>query len=249
VARAHPTRYTNQMGKDAVGDDTHVLTGQTEAHLAPLPGSGLRLHQAVVAPFERLRGKAFKAGFELEIVSSFRGFDAQLKIWNLKATGQRPLLDAAGKPLDFGSLSPKQIVYAILHWSALPGASRHHWGTDIDVIDRLSVPPRYQIQLTPAEANPGGMFATLHDWLDRHMDEEGFYRPYQKDLGGVQPERWHLSHVPTAAPLFEKHSADHLRATLQAAPIELKQVVLAELDEIFDRFFRRISDAPGTRKS
>jgi hypothetical protein len=33
-----------------------------------------------------------------------------------------------------------------------------------------------------------------------------------------------------------------LRKTLEKAPLELKEVVLAELPEIFDRFFLRISD-------
>ena len=33
---------------------------------------------------------------------------------------------------------------AILLWSALPGASRHHWGTDFDVFDRAAVPPDYR---------------------------------------------------------------------------------------------------------
>ncbi len=227
-------------------DTNAVLTGQTESHLETVPGTSLRLHRDVVVPFVRLRDKARKAGFELEIVSAFRGFDAQLKIWNQKATGQRALLDPQGQPLVFTELSEREILYAILHWSALPGASRHHWGSDFDVIDRLSVPPRYSVQLTPAEVNKGGIFCALHDWLDRHMGEEGFFRPYQKDLGGVQPERWHLSHAPVSQPLYAAHSEALLRRTLDAAPISLKDVVLAELPEIFDRFFRRITDVPRT---
>jgi LAS superfamily LD-carboxypeptidase LdcB len=230
-------------------DDKHSLTGQTQAHLVTLAGSTMQVHHEVAAPFGRLCAKAFRAGFELQAVSTFRSFEAQLRIWNQKATGQRPLLGAQGEVLDVASLTPKQIVYAILNWSALPGASRHHWGTDLDVIDRLSVPPRYQVQLIPEEVNKGGMFANLHEWLDRHMFEEGFYRPYQQDLGGVKPERWHLSYAPTSERLFAQHSEELLRATLQASALELKEVVLAELPEIFDRFFRRISDAPGTRKS
>jgi LAS superfamily LD-carboxypeptidase LdcB len=200
------------------------------------------VHREAAAPFERLYDKAFQAGFELQVVSGFRGFEAQLKIWNQKATGQRPVLDPKGNPLSLADLSPRELVYAILHWSALPGASRHHWGTDLDVVDKLSIPPRYTVQLIPQEMEAGGIFFRLHEWLDRHMAEEGFYRPYQKDLGGVQPERWTLSHAPTAQPLFRSHSEAVLRKTLEKAPLELKEVVLAELPEIFDRFFLRISD-------
>lgn len=225
-------------------DTNAVLTGRTESHLALVPESKHRMHQASVEAFCRLREHAHEAGFELEIVSSFRSFDAQMQIWNRKARGERALLDRVGRPLDYTKLCERDIVYAILNWSALPGASRHHWGTDIDVIDRASVPPRYEIQLTPEEVKPGGMFGPLHDWLDRHMGKYGFYRPYQKDLGGVQPERWHLSHYPTSQALFASHSEAILRQTLVAHPLHLQQVVLAELAEIFDRFFRRISDAP-----
>jgi LAS superfamily LD-carboxypeptidase LdcB len=220
-----------------------LITGRSESHLVPLGErfAQVKVHYAVQEPLLKLQKKAFRAGFELEVVSSFRSFESQLRIWNQKATGTRPVLSSEGEPLRRADFSDKEWVYAILHWSALPGASRHHWGTDFDVIDRLSVPPRYTVQLTPEEVNPGGMFAALHDWLDRHMAEEGFFRPYQKDLGGVQPERWHLSHSPTSKPLFDAHQEVTVREALETSTIELKETVLAELPEIFDRYFRRIS--------
>jgi len=47
-------------------------------------------------------------------------------------------------------------VRAILHWSALPGASRHHWGTEIDVIDRAALADGRKAQLIPAEYGADG---------------------------------------------------------------------------------------------
>jgi LAS superfamily LD-carboxypeptidase LdcB len=220
-----------------------LLTGAYEGHLEEVPGLKLRVHRGVLKPLLALQAKAHRAGFALEPVSAFRGFDSQLRIWNEKVEGKRPLLDASEKPLDPKSLSPRELIYAILRWSALPGASRHHWGTDLDVIDRLSVPPRYTVKLTVDEVKPGGIFSELHWWLDRHMAEEGFFRPYQKDLGGVQPERWHLSHGPTAQVFYSSHSESILAAVLQKSPILLKEVLLKELPEIFQRFFLRVSDA------
>ena len=38
-----------------------------------------------------------------------------------------------------------------MRWSAIPGSSRHHWGTDLDVYDAAAVTPDYQVQLTPQE--------------------------------------------------------------------------------------------------
>ncbi len=196
-------------------------------------------------PFERLKASAASAGFELEIVSAFRGFDAQLTIWNQKALGKRPVLDARGNPVILAKMQPREIVYAILNWSALPGLSRHHWGTDMDVIDRRSVPEGYQIQLTPQEVAPQGMFGKLHAWLDENMEDEGFYRPYQNDFGGVKPERWHLSYAPISESLFRSHRESLVRQTLANAEMALKAEVLAELPQIFDRFFQRVSHASG----
>jgi len=92
-------------------------------------------------PFAALRRAARHAGLELVAVSGFRDFDRQLEIWNAKYAGTRPVLDAAGALLDMAVLEPAQRIDAILRWSALPGASRHHWGTDFDLIDAGAVPP------------------------------------------------------------------------------------------------------------
>ena len=54
---------------------------------------------------------------------------------------------------------------AILHWSALPGASRHHWGTEIDVIDRAALLHGQLAQLVPDEYAADGVFAKLGLWL------------------------------------------------------------------------------------
>ena len=33
------------------------------------------------------------------------------------------------------SLEPKKAISEIIRFSTVPGTSRHHWGTDIDIID------------------------------------------------------------------------------------------------------------------
>ncbi|SPY94009.1 D-alanyl-D-alanine carboxypeptidase [Proteus mirabilis] len=66
--------------------------------------------------------------------SFIRSFERQLAIWNGKFEGTRPVLDAESQPIDIQTLSEGQRCEAILKWSALPGASRHHWGTEIDFL-------------------------------------------------------------------------------------------------------------------
>lgn len=252
--RGSPTwLLPSQVHRFAVVTQTPlVLTGRTDAHLchpADAERLGARVHHAVVAPFAQLHRAAAEAGFDLRILSGFRSFDDQLSIWNRKATGQRAVLDSEAAPLDIATLSPRELVFAILRWSALPGASRHHWGTDLDVYDEAARPAGYEIDLIPAEVNPGGMFGPLHAWLDERMATGaafGFFRPYDRDRGGVAPERWHLSHAPTADPLLAALTPDVLRATVAQADLRLKDVVLEELDAIVERFVVNIHRVPVT---
>ncbi len=128
-----------------------------------------RVHRDVLNPLIKLREHAFMEGFDLRLESGFRSFERQLSIWNRKASGELAVLDAQARPLDITQLSPRDLVFAILRWSALPGASRHHWGTDIDVFDAATTPSDYEIQLIPDEVEPGGMHAPMHEWLDERM--------------------------------------------------------------------------------
>jgi LAS superfamily LD-carboxypeptidase LdcB len=204
------------------------------------------VHQDLVEPFGELRRAAAAAGFDLRILSGFRSFERQLAIWNEKATGRRAVLDGAAAPLDITTLSPRELLFAILRWSALPGASRHHWGSDLDVYDQAARPPGYEIELLPEEVGPGGMFGPLHAWLDERIAAGtafGFFRPYDRDRGGVAPERWHLSHAPTAARYERLLTPALLRATIGPADMRLKDVVLDLMDEIVERFVVNTSRA------
>jgi LAS superfamily LD-carboxypeptidase LdcB len=149
------------------------------------------------------------------------------------------VLDSDAAPLEIERLSERDLVFAILRWSALPGASRHHWGTDLDVYDAAARPDGYEVELIPAEVDPGGMFGPLHEWLDERIASGsafGFYRPYDRDRLGVAPERWHLSYAPLAAPYLEQLTVGVLRETIAHADLRLKEAVLEALEEICERF-------------
>ena len=219
--------------------DHDILTGSTERHLRRLnPAQPIMIHAQVVEPFVALQAQAAKQGFDLQICSGFRSFERQLHIWNGKLSGLRPVVDKAGNPIVLEALSPWDQIQAVLRWSALPGASRHHWGTDFDVYDAAAMPEGYQIQLTPEEVEGAGIFAPMHDWLDSSFDGDslGFYRPYGTDKGGVAPERWHLSYAPIADIYAREHSADVIAERLAGSELLLLDVVLENLDEIVRRF-------------
>ena len=227
-----------------------ALLGRSESHVcsaAEADEFGARVHRDVVEPFRALRSAARAEGFDLAVDSGFRSFERQLSIWNRKAAGELAVLDSDARPLDVNAMAPNQLVYAILRWSALPGASRHHWGTDLDVFDAAARPPGHTVQLVPAEVDAGGMFAPLHEWLDERIAAGtafGFFRPYDRDRGGVAPERWHLSHAPSAGPYARMLTPALLRETIERADLMLREAVLADLDEIFTRFVKNVAPDP-----
>ncbi|WP_116366260.1 M15 family metallopeptidase [Parahaliea mediterranea] len=217
------------------------LTGVDDSHLVALP-DGHRLQPAVAEAWQRLVRDARGAGFDLATASSYRDFGRQGAIWNAKAAGQRSVHDDAGNPVDMAALTPAQQMHAILRFSALPGTSRHHWGTDLDVFDAAAVPADYAVQLTPAEVAPGGPFDALHTWLDARMaagESHGFYRPYAIDRGGVAPERWHLSYAPLALDCAGRVGASELRDCWNRhlpQGLLLRGEVEAELDVLLARY-------------
>lgn len=214
-----------------------LLTGRDDAVMVGVLDRPV--HRALLAPFQALREDAARAGFDLRIVSGFRSFERQLAIWNAKASGQRTLLDSRGVEVAFETLDESALIDCIMRWSALPGASRHHWGSDIDVIDAAAVPDDYRVQLTPAEVEEDGPFAPLHDWLDRQLGNGagyGFFRPYNEDRGGIAPERWHLSYAPLSARCEAALTPAVLREALVHSDLRLKSAVLARLDELFRRY-------------
>jgi len=201
------------------------------------------LHAAAVRPFLAMREAAALAGFDVVPVSSFRDFGRQRAIWNAKFRGERRALDRAGRPLDILTLDAGARVETILLWSALPGASRHHWGSDVDVADGKAMASGYAPKLELDEYRRGGPFAALSAWLGANMRRFGFYRPYTRRGRGVQPEPWHLSYAPVAARAQAAFSVEGLRGVLAAAAIDGREEVLANLPRTFESYVVNV-DAP-----
>ena len=211
-------------------------------HLLTLPEQPVLLHCQVLPAFLTLQDQARQAGLQLSAVSGYRSFAQQLQIWNNKFNGLRPILDHASRPIDPAILSDEDKVFAILRWSMLPGASRHHWGTEIDVCDYSALPQGYQLQLVPQEYDDGGYLAELNHWLEANLPGTDFYRPYRQDLGGVAREPWHLSYRPIAAQAQQDLSLALLTETITAADICGKQAILANLEQIYHQYASNVCD-------
>lgn len=222
------------------------LTGLDDNHLVTLP-DGHRLQGDVARAWAALKSEARRAGFELAIASSYRSFSRQLAIWNAKAGGTRPVYDDQDRAVPMEKLASAEQLRAILRFSALPGASRHHWGTDLDVYDAGAVSPEYQVQLSAQEVAVGGLFDPLHRWLDARMaagESHGFYRPYGIDRGGVAPERWHLSYAPLSLACAAQMHSEVLTTCWDCGEVAEEILLRAEIEADLPHILARYVDVP-----
>jgi len=198
--------------------------------------NGYMVDEEILPDLNKLIDSAKAAGFELRLESSYRSFEKQLSIWNRKASGELKLLDDRGIPMERPQ-DEEELMYAILTWSALPGASRHHLGTDIDVVDGAACPEGYEVQLTPEECT--GMFAAFHNFLTEKMSRDesfGFQRVFVPGRGKIRPEGWHIAHLPTSRKRLERFSLENLRRIYEQSDIACKKVILARLDKLAEEY-------------
>lgn len=144
--------------------------------------------------FEEMQKEARKAGIELEIVSAYRSYERQQRIWNRKYTSNAKQ-----------GLSPEKNIQKIIEYSTLPGTSRHHWGTDVDLIDG-SKPQNGDVLLTE-KFHDQGPYAPMRKWMDENANKFGFIRPYTQDpkRKGFYYEPWHYSYAPLSIPMLNAY--------------------------------------------
>ena len=202
-------------------------------------------HYDVLAPLQSLVNHANRDGFNLRLASSFRDFDRQLSIFNRKVSGELAILDEKNQRILPSDVSEDELIKAILHYSALPGASRHHWGTDFDFYDPSLLPQNTSLSLTPWEYQQGGYFYSLTCWLDKHALSHGFYRPYDKYRHGVAIEPWHFSYLPIAKHYQSALSVDTLKKQLLASDILLKDKIIDNISTIFQQYVINVAELPN----
>lgn len=145
--------------------------------------------------FDAMRLEANKAGIDLRVVSGYRSYDRQQAIWNRKFNKYQKQ-----------GLSTEQIFDKIVEYSTVPGTSRHHWGTDLDIIDASAT---YSGDvLVPSKFHGNGPFCKMKEWMDQHAADFGFELVYTSNSNrtGFKYEPWHFSYVP----LSRKHYKDYL---------------------------------------
>ena len=215
-----------------------------EAHLEQV--GDVLMHGGCVSSWLLLRENALQQGFDLAAASAYRSFSRQLTLWNEKARGERPILDLHENPVDITTLSERDILFSILQWSALPGASRHHWGSEIDIYERSLLPKDYHLKLTLEETMEGGVLGEFYDWLNMQFADGsycGFFRPYypaSRCSFGCEP--WHLSCIEVASSFEKLLDKKSLYAFYESSgEIELQQSILENFDRIFEDYIKVVN--------
>lgn len=217
-----------------------ILTGKSRDHLVPLPNplSDKHFLQAeVVQAFLALQQAAKLAGFNLQPASTFRDFERQKWIWNAKFNGERKVHNDQGCAIDLSCLSDWEKCQAMLRWSAVAGASRHHWGTELDIFDPDLLPQNQSLMLEPWEYQAGGYFEHLTTWLNQNAEQFGFYFPFNgradKQIG-IEP--WHLSYRPLSDRYQAEFCADMLRSAWIDEDLAGKECLIAHFDDLFKHY-------------
>jgi len=159
--------------------------------------------------FEKMQKAALKEGIELKIISAYRSYDQQKSIWNRKFLSNKK-----------AGLVSEDNIKKIIEYSTLPGTSRHHWGTDVDLIDGSKA--QEGDVLISEKFHQNGPYVILRKWMDQHAANFGFIRPYtnNSERKGFYYEPWHYSYAPIAIPMLKAYSKLNLKKTLATTNLE-----------------------------
>ena len=157
--------------------DPLLVLGKTSP---PLVGS---MQKEVYESYERMRQAAAKEGIDIKVVSAHRSYHRQREIWNAKY-----------KTLTLQGLPAKDAIQEIITYSTLPGTSRHHWGTDIDIIDNAN--PQSGDVLLAEKFYGDGPSSALRSWMNRNAADYGFLEVYtdHPNRKGFAHEPWHYTY-------------------------------------------------------
>ena len=102
------------------------------------------------------------------------------------------------------NITPIEAIKEIIRFSTIPGTSRHHWGTEIDVIDE-----DFKNEKNPLISDKyenGGVFHKLKKWMDMNANKYGFHLTYDNEPGrkGFEYEPWHYSYLPVSKKYLSK---------------------------------------------
>ncbi|AEE18531.1 D-alanyl-D-alanine carboxypeptidase-like protein [Dokdonia sp. Hel_I_63] len=170
--------------------------------------SAYRLRPEAAVAYEEMKSAAFKEGIKFQVVSSYRDYNHQNRIWERKYKSFRE-----------SGLNPTAAIEKIIQYSTIPGTSRHHWGTDIDIVD--ATPKVSGGLLIPSKFHGNGPFCKFKEWMDNNANTYGFYLVYtdNQNRNGFNYEPWHYSFKSLSLDYLNKYQELPIKSKLQSAKL------------------------------
>lgn len=154
--------------------------------------AGMYIRKDTYAAYLKMYEAAAKEGIKLNILSATRSFSGQKRIWEAKWTGRRKV---GGQDLSLAIPFGADRAKKILEFSAMPGTSRHHWGTDMDLCALNNI------------YFESGQGKKIYDWLVKNAAQYGFHQPYTAARNtGHSEEKWHWSYTPVSKQLTNQYT-------------------------------------------
>jgi len=227
-------------------DQAHLvnfkIVGDVDSSVESASSPSFLVHQSIKKDLQNLFSAAKKDGLELTIISSYRSFERQLCIWNDKWQGHRPVYSRHGRPLNVAQMSDMEKYKAISLWSALPGLSRHHWGTDLDIFLEKPIHTGHKVELIPQEFAENGVCHRLKIWMDANLEKFGFFRPYQSYKQGISEEPWHISHRITSENILKNFHYGLCLKHLGKSEIKSKDFICDIFEHYQQKYFLNICE-------
>jgi D-alanyl-D-alanine carboxypeptidase len=119
-----------------------------------------------------MRDAARNDGIELVLDWSYRDYELQKRMWNIRARKWKN-------------------IRTVFRYISVPGTSFHHFGTEIDIRGPLEKP----FNVRPRDFAGKGKFAGYFSWMKRNSAQYGFHLTYpnRKNPRGTGFEPWHYS--------------------------------------------------------
>ncbi len=135
----------------------------------------------VYEAYKKMYEAALADSIKLIITSGHRTFIEQVYEWELRWNNPRTDIEFA---------NDVEKATFVLKYRSMPGTTRHHWGTDIDL---------NSFELAYYETKEG---KEIYRWLRENAATYGFFQSYtpldDKRPTGYQEEKWHWSYKPLA---------------------------------------------------
>ena len=192
--------------------NTEILIGMDDSRIV---SDTILLEKETYSAFVKMKDAAKKDGIIIKLVSGFRDFYRQQMIWNNKYK----------KFTNEFSLDGPTAIKEIVRFSTIPGTSRHHWGTEIDIIDKnfenekdLLISNKYE---------EGGIFNSLKKWMDKNSKRFGFYIVYDDDSNrpGFEYEPWHYTYKPISDLYQREFLKLNLKSIISKTKVEGKEFI------------------------